>query len=224
MPHAEKVERTLQHQGLKHKGMVMPVHVRMHNPLVIGGKHHTVVLAKDVDRLIGAMQHVAKKNDSMARYNPGRFKAMKEHAEEQGGLTGRDIVDWAHNHIFYDDQNEDGNNLSGEHLRQSLERAGFDGVIDHDPYQRWGRHGMEMDPNTTHVVAFKPNQIKSALGNRGTFDASQPDITKEEGGFVDDRQPHADGGAVDTQAAAEVPEADPVTNPAGYHSAAAQIA
>lgn len=51
-------------------------------------------------------------------------------------------------------------------------RQGHDGVIirnlDDTP-------GLQNDPST-HYLVFRPNQIKSATGNRGTFDGSNPDI------------------------------------------------
>ena len=36
----------------------------------------------------------------------------------------------------------------------------------------------------TGWVAFEPTQIKSAIGNRGTYDTTNPDITKSKGGIV----------------------------------------
>ena len=38
--------------------------------------------------------------------------------------------------------------------------------------------------NNREVVAFHPHQIKSAIGNRGTYDPNDPDITKAKGGSV----------------------------------------
>jgi len=38
--------------------------------------------------------------------------------------------------------------------------------------------------NNREVVAFHPHQIKSAIGNRGTYDTTNPDITKAKGGSV----------------------------------------
>src|SRR5690606_9688220 len=45
-----------------------------------------------------------------------------------------------------------------------MERDGFDGVI-----SNFGDGNLE-------YIAFRPEQIKSATGNRGTFDAGNPDI------------------------------------------------
>ena len=56
-------------------------------------------------------------------------------------------------------------------------------------------------------VAFHPTQIKSAIGNQGTFDPNDPDITKADGGRVDDDRaaflagnpPRCAGGSVPRQ-------------------------
>lgn len=53
-----------------------------------------------------------------------------------------------------------------------LRKQGYDGVI-----KDWGTPSK---PNIVEVVAFEPTQIKSAIGNSGTFDPTNPDITKSE--------------------------------------------
>lgn len=59
---------------------------------------------------------------------------------------------------------------------------GFDGVIiDADKQfgsQRQYGKAMSMDEGTKHYHVFNPNQIKSAIGNRGTFDANEDSILK----------------------------------------------
>jgi hypothetical protein len=53
-----------------------------------------------------------------------------------------------------------------------LQAAGYDGVF------LTGQYG----PN--EIVAFRPEQVKSAIGNEGTFDPTNPVITKAKGGAV----------------------------------------
>jgi hypothetical protein len=60
-----------------------------------------------------------------------------------------------------------------------LKAQGFDGVKYH--------HGAPYDaPEESGIayVAFEPTQIKSAIGNRGTYDVNEPDITKAHGGLI----------------------------------------
>lgn len=55
---------------------------------------------------------------------------------------------------------------TGEQITAALEAAGHDGII-----MRSGK--------TIEVVAFRPEQIKSAIGNRGTFDPNDPNILNQ---------------------------------------------
>jgi hypothetical protein len=67
--------------------------------------------------------------------------------------------------------------------------AGHDGVIFTRPYQFYDERSKQFvktGQDHTHYVAFSPNQIKSATGNNGNFDPANPDITKADGGEVDD--------------------------------------
>jgi len=48
--------------------------------------------------------------------------------------------------------------------RSELEKQGYDGAM------------LYLDGELDQIIAFKPEQIKSATGNRGTFDAADPDI------------------------------------------------
>lgn len=67
-------------------------------------------------------------------------------------------------------------------IRDKAERLGYDGIIQTLPGNKTMRQ----------IVAFRPKQIKSATGNRGTFDPGDPDIrfsldpnekTRPRGGF-----------------------------------------
>lgn len=53
-------------------------------------------------------------------------------------------------------------------IREALENAGYDGVVYFNENEKEGRG--------TSYIAFRPEQIKSAVGNRGTFDPTNPDI------------------------------------------------
>jgi len=59
-------------------------------------------------------------------------------------------------------------------------KHGHDGVIVKNIDDSIGQTG---DMGDTYV-AFHPTQIKSATGNRGTFNPSEPDITKATGGYI----------------------------------------
>jgi hypothetical protein len=78
--------------------------------------------------------------------------------------------------LFLDDR-QDGTyvNQWGQHrIHEAIRNSGFDGIIAHRP------------DGSKEYVAFKPEQVKSALGNSGKFDPTDPDMTKAEGGAVTD--------------------------------------
>jgi hypothetical protein len=67
-----------------------------------------------------------------------------------------------------------GKRVSTDDLAEMAEEAGNDGLIvrniqDDNDY-------IQGNPPSDHYAVFKPTQIKSAIGNRGTFDPNNPDI------------------------------------------------
>ena len=74
-------------------------------------------------------------------------------------------------------------------------KMGHDGVILNNVVDASGAGGsLQTTLHNAHIV-FEPNQIKSAIGNRGTYDIEDADITKAEGGGAFKKlQFMADGG------------------------------
>jgi len=62
---------------------------------------------------------------------------------------------------------------TGKEYRDQLIKEGYDGIV--LPDEEFGGESW---------VAFSPEQIKSALGNRGTYDINEKDITKADGGDI----------------------------------------
>lgn len=56
-----------------------------------------------------------------------------------------------------------------EFIRQVYEYMGFDGIIQKNADMRFR---MNMLAGTNHYIAFNPNQVKSAIANKGTFSKS----------------------------------------------------
>jgi hypothetical protein len=81
---------------------------------------------------------------------------------EEAGFNGRWIQNKQTWELF------DGK--EGKEFVEGLKKAGYDGAIFKEDAVREG-----VTPGTTFAV-FEPTQIKSATGNRGTFDATNPDI------------------------------------------------
>jgi hypothetical protein len=59
---------------------------------------------------------------------------------------------------------------------KALTTLGYDGVVFFDSIPSEGRIFRGMSGRHRVYVAFSPNQIKSATGNKGTFDQKNPDI------------------------------------------------
>ena len=90
----------------------------------------------------------------------------------------------------FDNPDIDGGPGASELIRATLEAAGYDGIIDNTVDTKFGSQkrikvpggvirGKAMDgmnPDTVHFIAFEPGTIKSSIGNRGTFDANNPDV------------------------------------------------
>lgn len=61
----------------------------------------------------------------------------------------------------------------------AAQAAGYDGIIAKRAdryYDNEAREFVDRGGMLTHYIAFKPTQIKSAIGNNGNFDAANPDI------------------------------------------------
>ena len=77
---------------------------------------------------------------------------------------------------------------------KNLKKQGYDSIIHKDvfdagmPYYQGDKDKIEEGYDANHVIdAYRPlhqNKIKSAIGNRGTYDTTNPDITKAKGGSV----------------------------------------
>ena len=69
-------------------------------------------------------------------------------------------------------------------LNHWAKQQGYDGVIYKDLRDSIARPRGQNTPASNVYVAFNRNYVKSAIGNRGTFDITKSDMTKAEGGLV----------------------------------------
>ena len=71
-----------------------------------------------------------------------------------------------------------------EHHILGAKKKGHDSVILRNVVDAPGSAGsLQTHKHDAHIV-FNPKQIKSAIGNRGTYDTTNPDITKAKGGII----------------------------------------
>jgi len=77
---------------------------------------------------------------------------------------------------------------------EDYEKHVMDGGLDPQRWIKKGHDGVIYAPNgdiehpDAYYVAFHPNQIKSAIGNRGTYSKRSGDITMDKGGSVEPKQ------------------------------------
>ena len=93
-------------------------------------------------------------------------------AERPLVLDDRDMEDWAR--AAYADDSPEFPFLIAPKWLKKLKEDGYDSIF----HKRSGE-----------IVMLEPNKIKSAIGNRGTYDTTNPDITKAKGGNVMPKYP-----------------------------------
>lgn len=91
------------------------------------------------------------------------------------GVTASQIYTrLAENDNYTEVTDDEGRLILPEVIRRAFERMGFDGIIDKSVDAKFPT--MRGIQGATHYIVFRPEQIKSALGNRGTFDPGDADI------------------------------------------------
>jgi len=160
------------HTGEENKSPgVVAAHVAIRNPIKIGKKGMSLKDARinlSHDQVKQIMEHVPDLR------HPER-SPLYNHVDTSRGVTPHMINDIAklytgntlhalENDMFYDNPTA---------YRTALNKVlGYDGVV------------KDFGNGRKHYVAWFPNQIKSAIGNRGTYDPNETDITKAKGGTI----------------------------------------
>jgi len=179
-------------QFMKHGGMTMPVYLRIENPAIIGDGAHgagTELTQRTLPKFSESLRSVALAagaGDWDMKYLNKVLGELHEHAMD-GSIPLNEAIKKIHDSEALSDIADDkGNTLGREIVRRALQKMGYDGIIDHDVNKKFGTEkennyrtgGMKgMNPDTVHYIAFKPHQIKSAIGNSGAFSRKNADIT-----------------------------------------------
>ena len=178
----------------------MPVYLSLKNPAILGGKNETVLTYQvseneegDITGESGTLiDFIESLRSAASNFDDVKIEATIAYLLEESGYEDIKLSDAlkalkkSEDLIYATDEN--GDLASNELIRQALEEYGFDGVIDRTVNTKFGsqrdmgRPMKGMNTRTVHYVAFSPTQIKSAIGNRGTFDPNDPNILREEPG------------------------------------------
>ena len=138
---------------------VMPVHVAMKNPFDVN-------LEADWNNETDMLKQVARWMTAHHRNGNTGLPGKVPYAETADNLR-RFMAENPHW-----EEEPDEREVAADIIRAS----GHDGISYINDVEDRGKRSF---------VALHPEQIKSAIGNRGTFDPSSPDITKAEGGEIE---------------------------------------
>ena len=111
-----------------------------------------------------------------------------------------DLRKKSHRDLIGLNHKEDWNWEKLEEKHKDIAKHGFDSYYDFEG-------GYKTIPHPQGIAVFHPHQIKSAIGNNGDFDPTNPEIHKGSGGFLEPHAQHVptsgvtgyeDGGSVET--------------------------
>lgn len=167
----------------------MKLFMRFDNPAVVGGKNETVLdyseayneeldeyeepTGKLVD-FVDAVRDIAPDYNISDREVERAISKIWEDLDGEDGVKVSDVSKVLKGELG-DAFTDNGDSASSEIVRKALEQIGFDGIVDQSVHSKF-KNMKGMTPDTVHFIAFNPTQIKSATGNRGTFDSTNPDI------------------------------------------------
>ena len=131
-------------------GVVMPLWVSIQNPLYLDltASIQKGRSARDILRSKIAGEEPSREVDYLRLDGNGSREISNGLNAEIQAITGKRMMD-----------------MSGASIKRALQKAGYDGIIVRDA-----------DGNFVEVNAFDQTQIKSAIGNRGTYSESNKDI------------------------------------------------
>jgi hypothetical protein len=186
------------------EGVMYPVYLSFQNPVIVGGANETFLDYELIEDEEGDYQDekgtlvdfIVALRDIAEEYQDGSVEEFVDRLLENGdGVTASEIVEAAKaSESFGYYTNDEGQLVRGEMLRRAFEEIGFDGIIDNTVNKKFGTErpfGKSMvgiDESTVHYIAFEPTQIKSAIGNRGTFSSERPSILESPDRVAESRE------------------------------------
>lgn len=95
-------------------------------------------------------------------------------------LDDEGMLDWARS--AFANGNKEFPELLPDSWLNAVKEGGYDSIVFHPK----GDEGLDFQgkQRSPEIIMLEPNKIKSAIGNRGTYDLNNPDINKAEGGEV----------------------------------------
>lgn len=139
---------------------------------------------KQIDELKRKQEHLeriaqkTRNNDDWERYYYAYAKYEKEEIKYGDARTGNVVSAYIkiENPLIYDFKGKKYREESYSDLIEKAKKEGNDGLILKNTYDGTTEKDSWRNPKTDIYIAFSPNQIKSATGNRGTFDPAEANI------------------------------------------------
>ena len=131
-----------------------------------------------IAELLSAIDEVAWEQD----FTGYDIRPLQEFIYDQDEVDAVDLVEFVRKGELYLQDRDTGDLVNSAFIKDVFKKMGFDGIIA-DAYHYFGpqKHdwgtsqGMKgLDRGTYHYMVFDPKQVKSATGNRGTFDPTDP--------------------------------------------------
>lgn len=184
----EEARQQIHSWYVRHEGLTLPVHLRLENPAILGGPGETHLHldydseAEDSEPSGSLLDFLQTLREVSGGYYGGSIDSVIdsvfwEACDRGGSITLHDVIEMIRRDEsmleFHDD---DGNVCSMEMVRRSVQQMGYDGFIDRTVSERFKSRMNGLDPTTEHYIVFSNTQIKSALGNRGSYDPVDPNI------------------------------------------------
>ena len=168
----------------------MPVYLNIRNPLVLGGDNETtfeIEFDEETEEESGSAIEFMEAVQAVAGDFDIDAQEVISALELYEPMTASELIDTLQGAgVLAYAVDEQGDIAGSEFLRAVFEEMGFDGIIDSTvdrkfgSQRRIGRPMEGMNPDTVHYIAFRPEQIKSAIGNDGTFDANDPSVLSQD--------------------------------------------
>lgn len=184
---------------------VMPVHLSMRKPVVIGNGIQSETFfdyteeydeeteeygepSGDLIDIIDKMRLLSVNYDSIDI--DGLIGEIYERAIDDQGISASDLLELitqSPNAQYMTDA--EGELAGNEFMSEVFQSLGYDGFIDYTVYNKFGPNkklgskGMKgLYEDTAHYIVFKPTQIKSAIGNNGNYDPNDSNILYQQDG------------------------------------------
>ena len=176
--------------GLKYP-KVLPLYGKMKNPAILApyqpttysigewdeDDNYTPGNADDIFQEITNLAYEFNLSDVDAE----RFASQIAENLNEDGFNAYDLNEAIRESYIYNNiEDEDGNLAGQEFIKQLFQRLGHDGVI-LDAYQTF-KEMKGVDEGTKHYMFFEPSQLKSAIGNQGTYNPNSTVLTSETNG------------------------------------------